>query len=325
MDLMAEIFENGGASVLCGGSYMSTSSVAKALADYHVTVLAGDSSQIVNTVDYISTLPHEERERIQIKKVIYTSEMLTPAQRSFIVEVLAGVKIYSIYGSSEAGPWAISSPDLKDSQSPENSQDFVFDTRSMVVEILDSSILDDEITSTSGLVPIPEGEPGIIVQTSLHRLRNPLVRYVTGDIGSIHPLPEHYRSKVPNTDRDFFRVLRLYGRDRRFSFEWDGMYFEFENLAALLGHEDCGILQWQVILGRLESSPTSTVETRVFRPSHSSSMISEAALTERIMSFFNAFSGNRPRLSVTFVKDKKDFVRSGTGNKVMKFVDRFNN
>ena len=79
-----------------------------------------------------------------------------------------------------------------------------------------------------------DGETGIIVQTSLQRLRILLVRYVTGGLGSLHPLLQSAQNKVPEADFEFLRVLRLHGRDRRLSFEWDAMYFEFESLATIL-------------------------------------------------------------------------------------------
>lgn len=322
MDLMAELFENGGASVLCGGSYMTTAEVAKALTDYHVNGLTGDSTQIINTVHYISILSPEERDRIRIKKVIYTSEMLTPAQKTFIETTLGAVKIFSILGSAEAGPWAVSSPDLTDGKGPERSQDFVFDTRSMLIEIMPISIM--ETDSCSAPEPIMIGEQGIIVQTSLQRLRNPLVRYITGDIGSLHPLPESARSTVSGDDWKHFRLLRLYGRDRRFSFEWDGTYYEFEKLATVLNAEGCGVLQWQLILDRFEASLSSTIELRLFCSSDTSSMMSKKELLECINFFFGVFPGNEERLSVTFLSDRKGFVRSNTGDKIVKFVDRFN-
>ncbi|KAF3403588.1 hypothetical protein F1880_009532 [Penicillium rolfsii] len=219
MDLIAEICENAGATVLCGGPYMSKSEVASALSDYHVNVLAAESSQIINIVQYLSTLSHEERDRVHIEKIIYTSEMLTPAQRSFVKEVMGAVKIYSIYGSAEAGPWAVGNPEISQGQDFEPTEDFIFDTRSMIVEILDPSVVGSGSLPTSTTTLMPDGELGIIVQTSLHRLRNPLVRYITGDLGSIHPLPASARSKIPEADWEFLRILRLYDRDPRFSFE----------------------------------------------------------------------------------------------------------
>lgn len=326
MDLIAEVMENSGATVLCGGSYMTTVEVGKALADYHVNVLSGESSQVVNAVQYISTLPQEQRDQINIEKVIYTSEMLSPTQRACIAATLGPVSICSILGSAEAGPWAISNPDLTGDEGPTGSQDFIFDTRAMLIEIFHPSIMDGdyrEITSRSDLEIMPDTEQGIIVQTSLHRLRNPLVRYITGDIGSIHPLPETARAKLSESDRDFFRVLRLHGRDRRFSFEWDGMYFEFEGLAAIFNTEECGVLQWQLILDHHESSPRSAIEVRLLCMPRTENLLSQEAVSERVKAFFNVYSGNQSRLCITFLEDVNGFVRSTTGNKVIKFVDRF--
>lgn len=215
MDLTAEIMENGGATVLCAGSYMTTVEVAKTLADYHINVLSGESSQVVNAVQYISTLSPEERDRINIEKVIYTSEMLTATQRAFIETTLGAVKICSCLGSAEAAPWAVSNPDLTGNQGPTGSQDFVFDTRTMLIEIISPSIMKSDSSSSSDSELVSDGEPGIVVQTSLQRLRNSLMRYITGDIGSVHPLPQSARAKVPEADCQFFRVLHLHGRDRR--------------------------------------------------------------------------------------------------------------
>jgi phenylacetate-coenzyme A ligase PaaK-like adenylate-forming protein len=322
MDLMAEIMENSGASVLCGGSYMTTAEVGKGLVDYRVNVLSGESSQVANMVHYISTLPQEQREKINIEKVIYTSEVLTPTQRAFIEATLGAVSICSVLGSAEAGPWAISNPGVTGIPSMPGVQDFIFDTRAMLIEILPASIV--ETGTDSGFTPeaLPDGEPGIIVQTSLHRLRNPLVRYITGDIGSVHTLPAAAYAQLGEDDRSFFRILRLHGRDRRFSVEWDGMYFEFESLAAMLNSNECGVLQWQLILDHHENSPRSAIEVRLL--CSPCKEISPHDLSDRVKTFFNVYSGNQGRLKVTFVDDVTGFVRSSTGNKVIKFVDRFN-
>lgn len=77
LDLTTEIMENAGATVLSAGSYMPPTEVARSLADYHVNVLAGESSQIVQVVHHISMLPQDYRDRINLAKIIYTSEPLT--------------------------------------------------------------------------------------------------------------------------------------------------------------------------------------------------------------------------------------------------------
>ncbi|BAE59594.1 hypothetical protein BDV35DRAFT_372926 [Aspergillus flavus] len=322
LDLTTETMENAGATVLSAGNYMEPEEVVQALAHYHVNVLTGDASQIVQLACYISTLPLERQRQIQINKIIYTSEPLTGAQRAFLHATLGDVKICSVMGSSEAGPWALSNPDLVGEENlNSSSMDFVFDTRDMIIEILSPAGLDDG-KPPSDIDPLPLGETGIIVQTSLRRLRNPLVRYITGDLGSLHPLPEMASAVVPESERQYLRVLRMQGRDRRFSFKWYGAYFEFEKMKALLQAEECGILQWQVILDQLESSGLPTLQVRLLRAPSRADVLSEEQLVKRVRTFFLVLPENEDVFSIVFVKNLDGFERSSTAGKVISFVDR---
>jgi phenylacetate-coenzyme A ligase PaaK-like adenylate-forming protein len=298
---------------------MSPHDVVKLLIKYHINILTGDSGQVVQMVHYISTLPEEERALIKLDKIIYTSEVLTSAQKAHIKNTLSSVKIFSFLGSAETGVWAASSPDINGKESTTSEEDFVFDTRSMLVEVFPPSI-------TEGgpyVGPLPEGKSGMVIQTSLSRLRNPLVRYVTGDIGSVHPLPEHSRDMIPVVDWPFLRILRLQGRDKRISFDWDGDYFQFEDLAALLNNEECGILQWQIVLDKLEPSLESSLEIRLMCSPRTSRVLSEKALIDRIKGFLHVMSTNDYRFKITFVDELDGFIRSSTGRKVIKFVNRY--
>ena len=327
MSLTAEIVENGGGSVLCAGDIMPAVDVVKTLAEYNINVLCGESSQIINIARHMSTLPPETKERINIKKVIYTSEMLAANQKAFIKKNFGPVKICSFLGSAEAGAWAASDPDLTGTPNDTtDSQDFVFDTRTMLIEIFSPSIMDSGYSEPLDSQILPDGQTGVVAQTHLQRLRNPLVRFIPGDIGSLHPLPQSARDNVPDADFEFLRVLRLHGRDHRFSFAWDGFYFEFAQIAAILNSHEYGILHWQVILGRLESSPNSTVEVRLLCPSHNDNapMMSGEAVSKRINEIFHVDEMNASRIFITFLDDRKGFVRSRTGDKIIKFVDQFN-
>ncbi|KAI0448764.1 hypothetical protein F5B21DRAFT_496565 [Xylaria acuta] len=321
LDLTLEILENAGASVLSAGNRMSASEVSTLLVKYRVNVLTGDSSQVTQIVHHISTLPREERDRINLDKIIYTSEMLTSAQRAYIARVLGHIKICSMFASAEAGPWAASNPDVTGIGTPTGSVDFIFDTRTTLVEIFSSAY-----TPSDSLVsnPLADGERGIVVQTSLTRLRNPLVRYVTGDVGSLHPLPDHARTLLPETNWCHFRVLRLTGRDRRFSFDWDGEYIEFEDLTSLMGAESA-ILQWQVILGRMEPSLESSLEVRVLCAAREEdTMSAQQAIADRIATFLHVYDMNSHRFRLNFVESMNGFERSETGCKVIKFIDHYN-
>lgn len=317
---MSEMFENAGATVLSCGNYMTPVEVIQYLAHYHVNVLTGDGSQIIQVIHHISKLPVEQKQRIGLTKIIYTSEPLTQAQREHIIAILGPIKICSILGSAESGPYAVGSPDLTGRHACSSTMDFVFDTRTMLIEILPPSIMDGSSPSVAS--PVPNGEPGIIVQTSLQRLRNPVVRYNTGDIGSLHTLPESARAVIAQDDWDHLRVLRLHGRDRRFSFKWYSVYFEFENVATMMQTEGTGILQWQVILGTLDSSPQTTLELRILRAIDRGGILSKEALIQKIEWFFFVLPENQHLFRITFVDDIGGFEKSGTGNKVMKFVDK---
>ncbi|TGO44720.1 hypothetical protein BCON_0471g00040 [Botryotinia convoluta] len=322
LDLVTEMMENAGGTVLSAGAYMPPAEVVQSLANYHVNALTGDGSQIVQTVQHISLMVKEDRERIVLNKIIYTSEPLTSPQRVFIKSVLGDVEIFSIMGSAEAGPWAISSPKLTGEQDvKEIATDFIFDTRSMLLEIFPPSVSD-------GIAPLiskclPQGGKGLIVQTSLQRLRNPLIRYITGDIGSIHPLLDTASTVVPEHDRKFLRIIRMQGRDHRFSFKWYAAYFEFQRIEAFMREKDYGILQWQIILDRLDDTPQASLEIRLLRSPPRDDILSVRTLTERLESFFLIIPENKHLARIVFLDNLDGFERSITAGKVIKFMDRW--
>ncbi|KAI9150840.1 hypothetical protein HJFPF1_10617 [Paramyrothecium foliicola] len=318
LDLILEILENAGASVLAAGQHMSPAEVVKLIKDHNVNGLSGDSGQIVHIVHHISTLTKEERSELNLSKIIYTSEGLSPSQRSLIREVLGPIKIYSILGSAEAGPYAASLPHPNGYSTTTTYEDFVFDKRSMEIEIFST----DATEADSIPEPLKEGQQGVIAQTSFARLRNPLIRYITGDIGSLHPFPPDLWPSVPMEERQHLQVLRLQGRDRRFSFDWDGNYFEFDQLNLMMTDPNLGILQWQVVLARMEPSVEALLEIRLLCFDTAAENRNEAILVDRLETFFYVYAGNRRRFRINFVNDLDSFERSNTGRKVIRFVNK---
>ncbi|KAL4938913.1 hypothetical protein BDV06DRAFT_45867 [Aspergillus oleicola] len=334
LDLMTELFESAGATVLSAGNFMTPHEIIPTLIHYRVNVLTGDSSQIVQIIYHISQLERADRENIVLDKIIYTSEPLTDSQRAFIRATCGDIKIYSVLGSAEAGPWTVSNPDLTESGKYNNSSsvNFIFDTRNMLVEIFPLAILDTseklvfDPISERRPTPLPSGETGLVVQTSLQRLRNPLVRYITGDVGSLHALPDSAHESIPESERPYLRILRMQGRDRRFSFEWYGVYFEFEKLKALMLTEELGILQWQVILySQGASDPQVSLQVRLLRApghSHAAGILAEKDLLKQLWDFFLVLPENEHLFHVDFVENIEGFERSSTAGKVINFVDR---
>lgn len=309
--------ENAGASVLAAGNIMTPDVVIDLLKNYHVNVLTGDGSQIIHLVHHISTLG-KEREDIKLDKLIYTSESLTASQKSYIREVMGPIKIHSILGSAEGGPIGAANSDIRAAGSDDDSEDIIIDTRMMLTEIFPLTSAEDD----GPLKPVPLGQTGSVVQTSLTRLRNPLVRYVTGDIGSLHSLPEQSREIIPESDWPYMCILRLQGRDKRFSFTWDGEYVEFANLSAMMSDEKLGILQWQVILAKMGSSQESALEIRVLCREKDEEF--REAVANHLKMFFQVCTSNQYRFRIVFVNHLKGFELSKTGQKVTRFIDRFN-
>ncbi|KAK6334664.1 hypothetical protein TWF718_010112 [Orbilia javanica] len=326
LDLMTELFEMAGGAVLCGGLPMQGEIGIEHIINLGVNVFAGDGSQVLAFANLVASLPAERREKVRINKVIYTSDALNRDQRKLVSSVL-GAKIYSVNGSCEAGAWSAANFSIT-GEPDEDGVDFIYDTRMMVVEILPALLL-EEGGAGGEIRSVPDGEKGILVQTSLSRLRNPLVRYVTGDMASIQPLPA--TDLIPKKVAQHLRVIRLYGRDRRFSFKFYGEYFEFHKIKAFIqGQKGWGILQYQIILDNLPEKETLILTIRLYRSDPNAllpgdeDLVPNEEIVKALKFWFVVFkeNGNEDDFKVEFVKDLDGFERSKTGNKVMNFVDR---
>ncbi|EXL73894.1 hypothetical protein FOPG_10951 [Fusarium oxysporum f. sp. conglutinans race 2 54008] len=318
LDLTLEILENAGATVLAAGHQCPPPTVVQILQDFNVNVLAGDSSQIISIVHQISTMS-DMKKRIKIRKVIYTSEGLSVIQRAQIYEVLGPVIIYSILGGAEAGPYGASSPFLVDFDPETNCNDFIIDTRMTVIEVFPLSCTAGE----SGWIaePLPDGETGVIAQTVLTHLRHPVIRYITGDIGSLHSLPHKAFGRIAKHDLRHYRVLRLRGRDHRFSFMWDGCDFQFDKLNKILSDPQSGVLLWQVILEKMQPSQEISLEIRLLSGQSSGDTVYLQTLLDLLKACLDVSVSNEHKFKITFVNDVLGFELSETGRKVIRFVD----
>lgn len=320
---MTEVFESAGAAVLCAGPGMDHKDVIDTIAQYQVNVISGDAGQLVQLAKSIATLSDEQRTSLRVNKLLYTSEAITPAQRSYLAFVFGPIALSSVIGSAEAGPWAVATAEMTAGAADNNYVDFIYDQRLICLEVFPLSIEDlDEGDRNQHHQPLSE-EKGLLVQTSLQRLRNPLVRYVCGDVASLHPLPETMQRNLPPGTSHHYKVVRIYGRDRRISFDWYGEYFEFQVVQALMRTESWGVLQYQLILRNKEedvAGVATVLEVRILRGS-GIGQISEQELAREIRHFFMVFDFNEELFQLTFLSDYSGFVRSTTGRKVINFVD----
>ncbi|OJJ80487.1 uncharacterized protein ASPGLDRAFT_84992 [Aspergillus glaucus CBS 516.65] len=317
LDLTAEILENAGGTVYCAGHLMPHAEVMRLVSGFRINVISGDSSQILQFALHVSTLPDSERKSIHINKIFYTSEPLVRSQRAFINSVFGGdVLIYSMFGSAESGPWAVMNPAVTGYREDDDAADFIFDTRDTIVEVLPRTV--GEGSAGDGIEPLRDGELGVLATTSLQRLRNPLIRYLTGDVGSLHPLPK--TNLIDPEEAQHFKVLRMQGRDKRFSFEWQGEYYDFKVIRDLIQSDEFSVLQWQII--RSETSiHTHNLQIRLLQGQYNDRRLSDDVLVWKLKKFFNVVPDIEGYFQVTFVSGLQEFERSKTGNKVMHYLD----
>jgi phenylacetate-CoA ligase len=140
-------------------------------------------------------------DKINLKKVIYGSERSSVSMRKKISELFGGVELFDIPGMTELyGPGTgIECPD----------HDCIhYWGDYYILEILDPETL----------TPVPEGEWGEMVVTTLGKEAAPLIRYRTRDITRIipgpctcgAPLPRHSRLRGRTDDMFKFRAVNIY-------------------------------------------------------------------------------------------------------------------
>ena len=140
-------------------------------------------------------------DKINLKKVIYGSERSSVSMRRKISELFGGVELFDIPGMTELyGPGTgIECPD----------HDCIhYWGDYFLLEILDPETLQ----------PIPDGEWGEMVVTTLTKEAAPLIRYRTRDITRIIPgpctcgsiLPRHSRLRGRTDDMFKFRAVNIY-------------------------------------------------------------------------------------------------------------------
>ncbi|CAG8926282.1 unnamed protein product [Penicillium salamii] len=325
LDLLTDALEYAGGTILCAGGDMSADLCTKTIIQYRCNFLTGPVTELIKLSRHIAGLPADVRGQIRITKILYTSEPLLQSQRDLLMEIYNSPTIYSGLGSAEAGFWAVSNPQLTDDiEKPSNARDaaeFIYDTRTMNIEILGRSSTEND-TALSHLVP--DGSTGGIVLTSLQRLRNPLVRYNSGDIGSLHKIPAEKQHLVAPDLAPYLRVLRIYGRDKEFSFNWGSNYFHYDTIHKTMQTEGYGILQWQIILGWEEGlQGVECLEVRVLRESPSVAKKPLMPLDEMAAQIkFSFLVITNPYFRVVAINDVNEFERSGTGRKVIRIVDR---
>jgi len=311
-DLIGNLIELAGGTELSVGFSAPDMAVLQAAQRFRSNTLAASSSRILQFAQYVSTLP--EHERVIIRKIIYTSEPLLPSREKYLQNVLRVESIASIFGSAEAGP-CFASPPVKMGEASTVYREFVFDKNIVVVEIIgeDGTVIADSLGMSDGW-----GQVGEIVITSLCRLRNPLVRYQTGDLGSLQPL------QGTNYGSYDYHSLVFHGRNSAKSLTINGEYFDVKELEnRVFSKPGYGVLDWQVIIEpvpteeREEGMALDGLEFRVISKSQTDYKVFDRLKKDIVDDFVG------PRTRVIMRRAEYEGLERGSlARKVMKVVDR---
>lgn len=137
--------------------------IAKSLSNVRPELIMGYSSMLGIMSEYLLQKGSTD---IRPKAILATAEMLTEETRALAMQAF-GCRVYNRYASSEFGLIA---------SECENGHLHIH-TERFVLEILKNG------------KPAPPGEEGEIVITDLDNYAFPLLRYATGDIGAVSPVP----------------------------------------------------------------------------------------------------------------------------------------
>jgi len=169
------------------------------LVDFQSTVLCCTASMGLLMAEEVNK--RGIRDKINLKKVIFGSERSSDAMRRRIKELLGVEHLFDIPGMTEL-------------YGPGTGLDCVYHTG--IHYWADYYIL--EIINPDTLEPVPEGETGEMVVTTLRKEAVPLIRYRTRDLtrliagecpcGSI--LPRHDRILGRSDDMIIFRAVNIY-------------------------------------------------------------------------------------------------------------------
>jgi phenylacetate-coenzyme A ligase PaaK-like adenylate-forming protein/ABC-type branched-subunit amino acid transport system ATPase component len=175
--------------------------------DMHCEFLVDLQSTVLCCTASMGLLMAEEvhkrglKDKINLKKIIYGSERSSVSMRRKISELFGGVELFDIPGMTELyGPGT--GIECRDHDCIHYWADYY------ILEILDPDTLE----------PVPEGEWGEMVITTLCKEAAPLIRYRTRDITRIIPgpctcgsiLPRHSRLRGRTDDMFKFRAVNIY-------------------------------------------------------------------------------------------------------------------
>jgi phenylacetate-CoA ligase len=139
--------------------------------DFEVTAICSTPSYFIHLIEVAQKMGLDFKRDLKVKRGVFGAEPWTDPMRDYIQQT-TGVEAYDIYGLSEIiGPGVGAECHCRDGL-------HIFEDH-FLVEILDPETLE----------PVPDGQEGELVLTTLSKQAMPILRYRTRDITSIDARP----------------------------------------------------------------------------------------------------------------------------------------
>lgn len=281
LEIFNDFCERARATTLPVSYFCPDREVYKAAIRFGANTIMGTPSRLMQFARYVT----QQKLALTIERIIFAGEPLLFHQQKYLEKAFHATRFSGLYGSAEAGVWAYQSPD-----SP--SAGYLFPSELMHVEINN---------------PNEEGF-GTIIATNLIRIRNPLLRYDTGDIGRLSKIM--YRGSK-------FNMLELKGRVDC-SFSIGGNYYFLDDFSSIF--ERLADFQIQISYDPGKARDRIQFCCVPMTPTYSAYQFNElcSKIREILSSNDNSF------LTEVRIAKPEELVKSATSQKVIKIVDRRN-
>jgi phenylacetate-CoA ligase len=225
--------------------------------DFGTTVIHAIPSYVLHLFSVFEELGVDPKRDLHLKIAYLGAEPHSDHTRRRVEEVL-GVRAYNSYGLSEMyGPGVAF-------ECPEQQGMHIWED-SYLVEVIDPNTLE----------PVPDGEEGELVLTTLTREAMPLIRYRTRDLTSIIP------GECP-CGRTHKRITRIKGRTDDMLIVKGVNIFPMQIEAVLMGIPEVGT-NYQIVLDTEDFIDTMTVKVEVHSDFFTGEVKSLQALQQKIV------------------------------------------
>ena len=222
--------------------------------DFEVTAIAGTPSYFLRIIDVADKMGVDLR-TLKIKRGLFGAEPWSDGMRDYIEE-RAGIKAFDIYGLSE-----IIGPGVGCECEHQNG-----------IHIFEDHFY-PEIIDPETLEPLPDGEEGELVISTLSKQAMPILRYRTRDITAIE-------STACPCGRTIRRIRKI-GRRSDDMFIIRGVNVFPSQIETALLRAEKSLPHYQIVLDRKNHLDTAEVKVEVSREMLSDNMSDMDALSKR--------------------------------------------